>query len=190
MPRRGSRVERSIARVLFRGTGWSFEGELPDVARAVIVVAPHTSNWDFLLGIAAMFALGVRVSWLGKHTVFRWPLGGLMRWLGGIPIDRSAAGGVVASVVEEFRRGGPLILGLSPEGTRRMVDRWRTGFHTIALAAGVPIVPVRLDYRRRRIRLGTAYEPSGDLERDMTHLREFFRDAEPRRPEGWGGVRW
>lgn len=176
--------------MLLRASGWSFEGELPDVARAVLIVAPHTSNWDFLLGIVAMFALGVRVSWLGKHTVFRWPLGTLMRWLGGIPVDRSAAGGVVASVVEEFHRGGPLILGLSPEGTRRRVDRWRTGFHTIAVAAGVPIVPVRLGYRRRRVVLGTPYVPSGDLERDMMHLRGLFCEAEPRRPEGWGGVCW
>ena len=154
------------------------------------MVAPHTSNWDFVIGVVAMFALGVRVSWLGKHTVFRRPFGGIMRWLGGIAVDRSAAGGVVETTVARLRHDRQLLLGLSPEGTRRPVERWRTGFHAIAVAAGVPIIPVSLEYRPRRIRIGSLLNPSGDLERDMADLADFFADCSPRRPERWSGVRW
>lgn len=175
VPRRGGRLSRGVAGFLLRRLGWAFEGELPDLPKAVIIVAPHTTNWDFVLGITAMFALEVRVSWLGKHTVFRPPFGRLFRWLGGIAVDREASSGVVEQMVAAFRSREELILGLAPEGTRRRVARWKTGFYHIAVGAGVPIVPATFDYPRRLIRLGAPLVPTGDLASDMDHLQAFFR---------------
>ncbi len=159
---------------MLRRFGWSFEGNLPNLPKAVIIVAPHTTYWDFVLGMVAMFALGLRVSWLGKHTVFRPPFGRLFRWLGGIAVDRSSRTGVVEQMVAELRSRDELILGLAPEGTRRRVARWKTGFYFIAFGAGVPVVPATFDYPRRVIRLGASITPSGDLAADMERLGEFF----------------
>jgi len=164
-------------------TGWRFEGAIPNVAKGVIIVGPHTSNWDFLLGVAAMFALGLRVSWLGKHTVFRRPFGPLMRWLGGIAIDRRASVGVVEQIIATFDARDSLILGLSPEGTRSRVKRWKTGFYHIALGAGVPIIPVAFDYSAKVVNLGEGLAPTGDLEADIEVLRLFLARAVGKRPE-------
>lgn len=161
--------------------GWSFDGGIPDFAKGVVIVAPHTSNWDFLIGVAAMFALGLRVVFLGKHTLFRWPLGPVMRWLGGVPVDRRSSGGVVRETVALFDRRERMVLALSPEGTRSSVERWKTGFYHIAVAADVPIVPIALDYGERQIRIGSLFVPTGDLERDLGELEEFFFKVEGRR---------
>lgn len=163
--------------------GWTFEGELPNVSKAVVIVVPHTSNWDFVIGVLGLFAVGVRVSWLGKHTIFRPPSGWLMRWLGGIPVDRGSSRGVVEQIVARFRSSDALLLGLSPEGTRRRVERWRTGFYHIALGAGCVIAPITFDYGSSTIRFGTPLTPTGALERDLGELGRFFAGATARRPE-------
>ncbi len=178
-----------LAGSVYRVLGWRFEGALPNLSKAVIIVAHHTSNWDFVVGAIAMLALGVRVSWLGKHTVFRWPLGPLMRWLGGIPVRRSIRAGVVEQTVDAFRRSEKLLLALSPEGTRRAVPRWKTGFYHIARAAGVPVVPVALDWGRHSIVFGAPLKPSGDLDSDLAELEAFFVSVVPKRPEGISQVR-
>ncbi len=154
---------------------------MPNVSKAVIIVAPHTSNWDFLIGVSALFALGLRARFLGKHTLFKGPLGSLMRWLGGVPVDRRAARGVVDETVGLFAASDRMILALSPEGTRRSVDRWKTGFYYVALKAQVPIVPVAFDYRRKRIRFGERFDPTGNLQQDFRDLERFFRGIEGRR---------
>jgi len=163
--------------------GWTFRGNIPNVAKAVIIVAPHTSNWDFVIGAAAMLALDLDLRFLGKHTLFEGPLAPIMRALGGIPVDRSQPGsGVVHRMVALFAAEERLILALAPEGTRGKVTRWRTGFHSIAAGAGVPIVPVALDYGRRTIFLGPPIDAGDDLEDDLASLRAFFADATGRRP--------
>ncbi len=156
---------------------------LPDVSKVVIIVAPHTTNWDFVVGIAAKFALGLRASWLGKHTLFRPPFGGLMRWLGGIPVDRSRPNDVVARSVEQFAEMERMVLGISPEGTRKAVPRWKTGFYRIAQGAGVPIVPVAFDWSRRVLAIGPALSPGGDTDADLRTLGQFFEAARGRRGE-------
>jgi len=181
VPQRGGSVSRIVARTLMRISGWRFEGEMPDVGKAVVIVAPHTSNWDFLVGVMAKFSLGLDISWLGKDTLFRRPFGGVMRWLGGLPVDRRQAGGVVAQCVEEFRRRNRLLLGLSPEGTRSQVHRWKTGFYHIASGAGVPIVLVSFDYRRRVVGLGPAIEPAGDIDGDLSRFQTHFAAVVPKR---------
>ncbi len=162
-------------------TGWRFEGIFPNLPKAIYIVVPHTSNWDFLVGISTIFALRLRVSYLGKHTVFRWPLGILMTWLGGIPVDRDSAKDVVTQVAERFRSSDKLLLALSPEGTRSQVTRWKTGFHRIALETGVPIVPVSPDYSQKLVRFGLPMEPTADLAADLHYLEDFFAGSVGRR---------
>lgn len=159
---------------MLRAWGWRFDGDLPNVSKAVAIVVPHTSNWDFVVGLLGLFAVGVRVSWLGKHTIFKPPWGGLMRWLGGIPIDRRSSAGAVEQIVGLLDSSDALLIGLSPEGTRKRVDRWRTGFYHIAHGAGCPIVPIAFDYRSRTIRFGEPLVPSGDMGADVAVLQNFF----------------
>jgi len=161
---------------------WSISGTVPDVSKGVIIVAPHTSNWDFVIGIAGMLALDLDLHFLGKHTLFEGPLAPLMRLLGGIPVDRSQPGsGVVEEMGERMRSADQLLLALAPEGTRSSVEKWKTGFHRIALSGGVPIAPVTLDYGRREIRFGALVMPTEDLESDIAVLQAFFDGARGRR---------
>jgi 1-acyl-sn-glycerol-3-phosphate acyltransferase len=158
--------------------GWSFAGEVPNVSKAVIVVAPHTSNWDFVVGAAAMLAADLEVRWLGKHTLFEGLLAPLMNGLGGIPVNRSLPGrGVVEDMAALIHAEDQLLLALAPEGTRSRVDRWKTGFHRIARAGGVPIVPVALDYGPREIRFGPVVVPGDDSASDIARLQSFFSSA-------------
>ncbi len=183
LPQSGGRVSHALGRWALAWLGWRVEGTLPDVAKAVIIVAPHTTNWDFVVGIAAKFALGLRASWLGKHTLFRAPFGALMRWLGGIPVDRSRPNDVVAQSVQQFAEMDRMVLGISPEGTRKAVTRWKTGFYHIARGAGVPIIPVAFDWSRHRLVIGPALSPGDDMDADLQALGRFFDAARGRRGE-------
>jgi 1-acyl-sn-glycerol-3-phosphate acyltransferase len=127
-----------------------------------------------VLGLAALFAVGVRVSWFGKHTLFKAPFKALLRWLGGIPIDRGSSSGAVEQMVARFRDSEALLVGLSPEGTRKPVPRWHTGFWHIATGAGCPIVPIAFDWGPRVIRFGEPLKPSGDMEADLLVLHRFL----------------
>ncbi len=167
-PRRGTPFSRSLSAHILGLGGWQVEGDLPDEPRFVLIVAPHTSAWDFFVCILAMFTIGLRLSWLGKHTLFRFPVAPVLRWLGGEPIDRDASRGTVEIAIERFRDRTQWVLGLSPEGTRKRAEEWKTGFLRIAVGAGVPkILPVWLDYQRRGAWIGPAFWPSGDQEADM-----------------------
>jgi 1-acyl-sn-glycerol-3-phosphate acyltransferase len=182
VPRRNWRIGRWIGRTVFKAAGWSFPGSIPDIPKAVIIVAPHTSNWDFVIGAAAMLAMDLDARFFGKHTLFKGPLGVFMRFLGGVPVDRGASGsGVVEDMVARFEAADRLILALAPEGTRKAVDHWKTGFHRIALAAGVPIVPTSLDWGRRQIRFGEPFMATDDAASDVAELLLFFADSRGRR---------
>jgi 1-acyl-sn-glycerol-3-phosphate acyltransferase len=182
-PHRGSRFGSAIAGLMLTLAGWRVVGTLPACPRFVVIVAPHTSSWDFLVAVLAMFATDLRISWLGKHTIFRWPFGPILRWLGGEPLDRSAPGRTVPHAIERFRERPQWVLGLSPEGTRRRVEHWKSGFHRIAAAAGVPIVPVWIDYQRREVGVGAPFSPGRDEAADVSALRAVFRKKMARRPE-------
>lgn len=151
--------------------GWRIEGVIPDLPKLVLIAAPHTSNWDFVVGIAAKLALRLRVMWLGKDSLFTAPFGGILRALGGVPVDRKASHDVVRQVIDEFARNERMILGLAPEGTRKPVTRWRTGFYHIAHGAGVPIVPVALNWDLRAMQIGTPFTTTGDVDADVEALR-------------------
>ncbi|HKG94653.1 MAG TPA: lysophospholipid acyltransferase family protein [Gemmatimonadaceae bacterium] len=182
-PRRGSALSRALAARVLRLAGWRIEGGLPPHAKFVAVLAPHTSNWDFIFCILSMWALGLRLTWLAKHTLFRPPLGALLRWLGGEPVDRRAGGGAVFVAVECFRTRAQYALGITPEGTRRRVEEWKTGFHRIARAAGVPVVPVWFDYPNRVVGIGEPAWMTEDVESDVARLRALFRKEMARHPE-------
>jgi 1-acyl-sn-glycerol-3-phosphate acyltransferase len=157
-----------------RALGWRIAGQLPNRSKFVVIAAPHTSNWDFVVGIAARFALGLDVSWLGKHTLFRWPWAVIFRRWGGIPVDRSVSQNTVPQIVDLFRSREAFVLALAPEGTRKQVSEWRTGFWYIAHGAGVPIVPVAFDWPQRTIRIGEPVETTGDVDADVRAMRAGF----------------
>ena len=183
IPRRGSAAWRAIGRAILRLTGWGFEGNFPDLPRLVVAVAPHTSNWDFVHGAAAMFALDLRISFIGKHTLFVWPFSLFFKWMGGIPVDRSAAHGVVGEAVEAFGRADRRVLAIAPEGTRRKVERFKTGFLHIARGAGVPVVLVGLDYATRTVRIGPLIEVGEDIEAERERIEAHFRGIAGRHPQ-------
>lgn len=143
----------------------------------VIIVAPHSSNLDFIVGVAAKLAMRLSVTYLGKDTLFRFPLGIVMRRLGGIPVDRANANAVVSSVITQMENRRAMLLAIAPEGTRRPVERWRTGFYHIARGADVPILPVALDWGTRTVRIGTPFAPTGDMDADIAELRGRFSAA-------------
>ena len=173
-PRRGTPRGRALAQRLLGLVGWHIEGDMPNEPRFVLIVAPHTSNWDFPICVLAMLAIGLQASWLGKHTIFRLPVAGILRWLGGEPLDRSHHHGTVEVALDRFRTRRQWVLGVSPEGTRRRVEEWKTGFLHIAIGARVPVVPVTLDYRSRTLGIGRPVHPTGDVSADMITIRSLF----------------
>lgn len=180
---------RWLSHRVLRILGWQFLGVLPDDPKMVIVGAPHTSNWDFVLFLAALHHWQMHVRFLGKHTLFRWPLGRLFRALGGIPVDRRRPEGVVRQVKEAFDREERLTLVIAPEGTRRAAPRWKSGFLEIAEQAGVRIVPAKIDARRRTITLGPPLAVGSGRKALMDELRVFFAEANGLHAEGAGPVR-
>jgi 1-acyl-sn-glycerol-3-phosphate acyltransferase len=155
-------------------TGWRVEGKLPDIPKFVIIAAPHTSNWDFPITLAVAYALKMKIYWMGKAVMFRWPFGSLCRWLGGIPIDRSKSTNVVDQAVQAFQNMKNLIMVVPPEGTRKKVRYWKTGFYHIANGANVPIALGFLDYRRKAGGIGPLFFPTGDIDKDMRAIQAFY----------------
>ena len=182
IPLRGNGFTRSLGQAVLRAMGWKVEGDVPNLPKFVVAVAPHTSNWDFVVGIAAMFALDLEIGYLGKHTLFRWPFGALMRWTGGIPVDRSSRHGVVGDSVAAFSRVDRRILAIAPEGTRSRVGQFKSGFLQIARGAGVPVVLATLDWSARVVRFGPTFDPGDDIEADRRRTEAFFAPVRGRRP--------
>ena len=183
VPARGNAFSRSLGRTALAASGWRFEGTLPPLPKFVVIVAPHTSNWDFFVGVGALFSLGIKISFLGKDAIFRGPLGPMMRWLGGIAVDRSVSRDRVAEMVDVFRSRDRLVVGITPEGTRKKVAEWRTGFYHVAKGAGVPIVPVAFDYSRKTIVFFPSFEPTADAKADIEYLKGLYRPEMAQRPE-------
>ncbi len=183
VPRKRKGFVDYLARRIFFGSGWRFEGSLPDQSRFVIIGAPHTSNWDFVLAMLTIYALRLDFRWIGKHTLFRRPFSTILKKMGGTPVDRSAAGGIVDQVVGLFETETAFVFGLAPEGTRKRVLHWKTGFHRIARRASVPIVPAYLDFGRRIIGFGPPMFAGGHPEADIGRLKLFYQQFEGKRPD-------
>lgn len=159
-----------------RLTGWTLAGRLPaDAAKCVLIAAPHTSNWDLPYTLMVAFALRLNIRWMGKRQLFGWPFGGVMRWLGGIAVDRSQSTNLVAASARAIREAdGPLCLVVPPEGTRSKTRQWKTGFYWIAHEAGVPIVMAYMDYPRKLSGLGPVFTPTGDIDADMAQIKAYY----------------
>jgi 1-acyl-sn-glycerol-3-phosphate acyltransferase len=181
-------VLRGLSLALLRLLGWRVEGALPaGVTKAVLIAAPHTSNWDLPYTLMTGFALRLNLYWMGKASIFRAPFGGVMRWLGGIAVDRSRTNNLVAASVEAIRAAdGPLQLVVPPEGTRSKVRYWKTGFYHIAHGAGVPIVLSYMDYARKISGLGPVFHPTGDIDRDMETIKAFYAPFKGKNPDQSG----
>jgi 1-acyl-sn-glycerol-3-phosphate acyltransferase len=178
-----------LAGWILRRWGWTIVGEAPSAPRYVLVAAPHSSYWDALVMLLCARHLGVRLGWLGKAEAFRGPLRPLMKWLGGIAVDRGAAHGLVAATVEAFRGRGTLALAIAPDGTRGFRDHWRSGFYHIALSADVPVVLGFLDWGTRRTGVGPTLRLGGDVRADMDRIRAFYAGMVARHPTKTSAVR-
>jgi 1-acyl-sn-glycerol-3-phosphate acyltransferase len=177
-----------LAKLLFRLWGWKTEGSVHQPPRFVVIAAPHTSNWDALVMVTAAYIFRVKMAWFVKAEAFFFPLGPILRFFGGIPIDRTASHNMVAQAVERFRQSARLIVAVPPEATRRRSTFWKTGFYHIARSAGVPIVLGYLDYRRKVAGLGPAFTPTGNIEADFRVFEEFYAAITPKFPELRGAV--
>ena len=175
LPKRGNRLSQWLAQSIMSLFGWRIAAEIPNLPKFVLVGAPHTSNWDFLLTMSTLYALGVDISWLAKRSLFRPPFKGLMEWLGGVPVDRANKGaGIVEQTVAAFNQREKFIIAVMPEGTRSKVREWKTGFYHIAEKADVPLVLVRFDYGRKVMGIGPTIEPTGDITADMKIIKSHY----------------
>ncbi len=165
---------------------WKVKGQISDIhsnKRLIVIVAPHTSNWDGFLGIAAVAGLDARINFIGKHTVFRFGLGKFLRYMGGIPVDRSKPGNIVKESVDKIKNIKGSLIAMSPEGTRSKVTQWKTGFLRIAKELNAQIIPASLDFAKKEILLGEIFNPSGDFKKDILDLKKYYSIFTPKHPE-------
>lgn len=182
-------VQRAAGLVL-RLLGWTLDVAFPAQPKGVVIVYPHTSNWDFVVGYLAKVAAGLRLQWIGKDSLFRWPFRALLRRMGGIPVRRGARAGFIDELVREFAGRERLWVAIAPEGTRSWTDHWKSGFYHLALAARVPVGLATIDWGRRRIELRRTLELSGDPEADLERMRAFYAGVRGRRPERASQIRF
>ena len=176
---------RGFSVAFLKATGWKIEGHLPvEGQKSVLIAAPHTSNWDLPYTLMVAFALRLQIYWMGKSSIFSFPFGPIMRWLGGIAVNRSQASNLVDSCAQELVKAeGAVQLVVPPEGTRSHTRYWKTGFYYIATGAQVPIVLGYLDYERKLTGLGPVFEPSGDIEADMARIKAFYAPFKGKNPQ-------
>lgn len=188
-PRWGGRVSRALGRGLLRLFGWTTDMQFPDVPKLVMTGAPHTSNWDGIFAVATIMALGIRINWFAKDSLFKWPFRSLLIWLGGVPIQRDRARGMVEQTAEIFAAKERIYIVVAPEGTRSRAPEWKSGFYRIAMAAGVPILPAYMDYQRKVVGTGPLIHPTGDYAADLKRLQDFYRDKAARYPDRFAAER-
>lgn len=182
-------LRRHLARRLLSLVGWRTEGEPPTPHRFVLIAAPHTSNWDFPLMMLMAWQTGLSIHWLGKQSLFRGPMGWLLRRLGGVPVERSAPNRMVDQMADVFADRGDFALVVPPEGTRSRSDHWKSGFYRIAHGAQVPILCSYLDYATKVGGFGPLLTPSGDVRADMDLVRAFYADKHGRYPDQVSEIR-
>ena len=178
------------ANYVLRLLGWSVIAELPPVQKYLLIGAPHTSGWDFPIVLLMMAALGLRLRWVGKDSLFRGPKGVVMRGLGGIPVERGARKNFVGQIIDKYNERKEMVITIAPEGTRKQADHWKTGFYHIAEGAKVPVAMGFLDYSRKVCGVGGYFTPSGDLGADQQILREFYIDKIGRHPYKQSQIRF
>jgi 1-acyl-sn-glycerol-3-phosphate acyltransferase len=183
-------VLKAFSRLVLMLLGWKFVELVERPPKAVLIEYPHTSNWDAFYGLLANFALGAGVSWMAKDVAFRWPFAGLMKRLGGIPVNRRMHTNLVAHMIGQFARRESFILGITPEGTRRRTAGWKSGFYRIAAGAGVPVLLSTIDYARKEAGIIATFVLSGDPEKDLAQIAKIYAGRRGRRPELASPIRW
>lgn len=173
-------LSRNLAKFFLSVTGWQVTGKMPEQRRIILIVGPHTSNWDFVYGLSVAMAMNVDIHWLGKHTLFRQPLTLLMTWLGGIPVDRSNPQGVVEQVANKIRRAGDMALIITPEGTRSKVDKWKTGFLRISAMSDSVMMVTTVDFAKKVVDLGEVLTPGNDAAADIQYIKNCFARVTPK----------
>jgi 1-acyl-sn-glycerol-3-phosphate acyltransferase len=172
-----------FARFYMRIKGWRNDGKLPDFPKCVMIAAPHTSNWDLFYTLIIAFSFPLKVYWMGKDSIFKPPFKRFCKWLGGIPIDRSKSNNMVDQSIEVFKTAEKMVMIVPPEGTRKKVRYWKTGFYYIAYGAGVPIILGFVDYKRKVGGLGPVFTPTGNIESDMREIQSFYSGITGKRPD-------
>ncbi|MEP5791793.1 MAG: lysophospholipid acyltransferase family protein [Cyclobacteriaceae bacterium] len=179
---------RAFFRFCFWITGWKVVGKRPDIAKYVLIVAPHTSNWDFFVGVAARSISYLRSDFLAKNSLFKIPIvGWVLKKMGGHAVDRSKNSNMVDQVVDLYHQHDEFVVTITPEGTRSYVPKWKTGFYRIADKANVPIVMVGFDFPNKQVIYREPFYPTGDMESDMEVILDYFRQIKGKHPEN--GVR-
>ena len=173
---RGSRskILRKIARFGINVSGWTIKGKVPDEERIVIIAAPHTSNWDFILAMLAIFGLNIKVRWLGKHSIFKPGFKKFFEWLGGIPVYRDNPSSLIENVVNIVKKERSIVIAMTPEGTRKKVKRWKTGFLRIAKQTHSKILLISIDAPTKSIEIGNIFNPTGNSEEDLAYIQKYY----------------
>ena len=179
----GTEIVRALSGAYLKLAGWTLQGDWPGLDKAVIVAAPHTSNWDGINMLATAGYYRIKLRWMGKKSLTQGPFGWLIKALGCVPIDRSAANDVVKTMSDAFAATNRMILAIPPEGTRSATREWKTGFYHIARGAGVPLVLSVLDYGTKTVSLAAIVHPSGDYEGDLALIRTYYARAVGKHPE-------
>jgi len=174
-----------IALLLLKLFGWQIVGELPKEKKYVVIFAPHTSNWDFVIFLLVKIVFKLKLVFIGKHTLFIGPLGWLLRKLGGLPIERSSRHDMVDFIVSEFKQSDEMIFGLSPEGTRKYLDHWKSGFYHIAYKANIPVLCAFLDHSKKQSGFGPLFYLSKDKYFDLEKISKFYSDKIGMKPENF-----
>jgi len=164
--------------------GWKIVGDFStEIKKSVIIVVPHTSWHDFYLGVFTRRITKTNINWIGKRELFKWPFEGYFKYMGGVPIDRTPGQNKVDAIVSIFSNKEEFRLTIAPEGTRKKVDTWKTGYYYIAMAAKVPIVPVAFDYKTKTIMINKPFYPTGNIEADTVVLQSYYHGVEGKNPE-------
>lgn len=172
-----------LAKIGLKLKGWEVVGGKPEDKKYVLIAAPHTSNWDFLLLVCAAFSLDLKIYWMGKHTLFPKYIGWIPKWFGGVPVVRSRKNNLVDQMATHFKESEHMVLAVPAEGTRSNTDYWKTGFYRIAEQAGVPIGMSFVDFGRKQTGIGPLFMPSGDLNKDVEIIADFYKDKTGCHPE-------
>lgn len=183
VPRIGNKFSQWLGASVLKLMGWRYQGTFPCCSKMIIAIAPHTSNWDFVIGIAVAFNLRLKISFFGKHSLFMPPFGGLLRRWGGIPVERTSKHGVVDDMASKIREAESMVLCIAPEGTRSPVSPWKTGFLHIAHKANVPVFLVTFDYKKKLIEFGPMHNISDNTQNELNKIYQHFKNAHGKYPE-------
>lgn len=176
-------MKKAISHLILKILGWKIIGDIPTEKKYVIILAPHTSNWDFIIGRCFGYILGIEAKFLGKSQLFKFPYGWIFTLMGGIPVDRSKHNNLVSFAIDLFNNTKQLVLGIAPEGSRSRVDSWKLGFYHIAVGADIPIAISFLDYTKKEAGIKLMFKPEGKLENDLKNIEAIYKNIEPKYPE-------